>query len=287
MRNLCEILNSLNDSEWHDKEEIKQKTQMDDEILTEAIEFLREIKAVVTRDKGRKIHIAKLGSNIIDLPEEKEREIEIGEIEVLFIDDEPDVQELAKKFMENHSERIKIDTVGSTEDALKNIENNNYDVIISDYLMPRIDGLEFLESIREKDEDIPFVILTGRGGEEIAMKALNLGADRYFQKGGAPKTEFKLLAETVTQIVEQKRVKEWGNIAQVLIESNLRGEIESASENLGYVDESKLPEEDAESIKEAIENINRSIELIKKISERRSDLNKRLKELKKLVYGTP
>lgn len=61
--------------------------------------------------------------------------------------------------------------------------------------MPEIDGLEFLEIIREeKGMDIPFIMFTGKGREDVAMDALNLGADRYIQKGGNPKSQYGLLA---------------------------------------------------------------------------------------------
>ena len=106
-------------------------------------------------------------------------------MKILMVDDERGILEQGKLFMGSKNDRFDIDTVLSAEKALEMIENAEYDVIVSDYKMPGMDGLEFLEEIREvRGLDIPFIVFTGRGREKVAMEALNLGADRYFQKGG-------------------------------------------------------------------------------------------------------
>jgi len=88
------------------------------------------------------------------------------------------------------------------------LDKEDFDVIVSDYQMPRMDGLEFLEVVREeKESDIPFIIFTGKGREEVAIKALNLGADRYLQKGGSPKSQYDVLAKAVLQEVEHHKTQ--------------------------------------------------------------------------------
>ncbi len=72
--------------------------------------------------------------------------------------------------------------------------------------MPNIDGIDFLKIIREeKNLDIPFIMFTGKGREEVAIKALNLGADRYLRKGGDPKSQYRILAETIVKEYEHYR----------------------------------------------------------------------------------
>ncbi|WGI17866.1 PAS domain S-box protein [Methanonatronarchaeum sp. AMET-Sl] len=129
---------------------------------------------------------------------------------VLLVDDEPDFLDLAKIYLEQEDIDLEVETTSSIEEALKLIKNNNFDCIVSDYQMPDIDGLEFLELIREdRESDIPFILFTGKGREEVAMKALNLGADRYLQKGGDPRSQFGVLAQAIIQEVEDwKRQKE-------------------------------------------------------------------------------
>jgi len=128
-------------------------------------------------------------------------------IRTLFVDDEKTLLEQAKIFLEREDE-IKIHTVSSAEKALNLIKEDDFDVIVSDYQMPKIDGLEFLEKIRkESDSKIPFIMFTGKGREEVAIKALNLGADRYIQKGGNPKSQYSVLADSIKQEFEHWKSK--------------------------------------------------------------------------------
>ncbi|MFP4051457.1 MAG: PAS domain S-box protein [Thermoplasmata archaeon] len=127
---------------------------------------------------------------------------------VLLVDDEQELLEQAKIFLKKNKENIKIDTVISPDSALAKIDIKIYDVIVSDYQMPKMDGLEFLRIIREEKElDVPFIMFTGKGRENVAMEALNLGADRYFQKGGDPKSQYGVLAEAISQEVEHYQTR--------------------------------------------------------------------------------
>lgn len=66
--------------------------------------------------------------------------------------------------------------------ALERLKDSSFDVIVSDYLMPYIDGLEFLKKIRENDDETPVIILTGKSNENIVIDAMNLGTNYYLQK---------------------------------------------------------------------------------------------------------
>lgn len=129
-------------------------------------------------------------------------------MKVLFVDDETEIQEQAEVFLEDEDDRLNIETAGSAEKGLEILEENDFDAIVSDYQMPEKNGLEFLETIREeKDNDIPFIIFTGKGREEIAMEALNLGANRYFQKKGSPRSQYEMLANTIVQEIKHYRAE--------------------------------------------------------------------------------
>ncbi|KXB07209.1 hypothetical protein AKJ51_01855 [candidate division MSBL1 archaeon SCGC-AAA382A20] len=129
-------------------------------------------------------------------------------MKVLLVDDETSILEQAKVFLEREEGELDIDTAPSAEEALKLLENNAYDGIVSDYQMPQMDGLEFLEVIREdRNSDIPFIIFTGKGREEVAIEALNLGADRYLQKRGNPKSQYGVLADAIVQEVERSKAE--------------------------------------------------------------------------------
>jgi DNA-binding response OmpR family regulator len=74
-----------------------------------------------------------------------------------------------------------------------------YDVIVADYLMPEMDGIEFLKGLRASGCTIPFIIFTGKGREDVAIEALNSGADFYLQKGGNPRSQFAELGNMIRQ----------------------------------------------------------------------------------------
>lgn len=128
------------------------------------------------------------------------------DMKVLLVDDERDMLEQAKLFLEREEDRLKIDTATSAEDGLELFEEEDYDGIVSDYQMPGMNGLEFLKTVREDlERKIPFIIFTGRGREEVAIKALNIGANRYLQKGGDPKSQYAILAQAIVQEVDRRR----------------------------------------------------------------------------------
>ncbi len=128
-------------------------------------------------------------------------------MKILLVDDEKDILEQAKIFLER-KEKLKAETITSPKEALKNLVNGEFDAIVYDYQMPGMNGLEFLRVVREeKKSDIPFIIFTGKGREEVAMKALNLGANRYLRKGGDPVTQYEVLAGAIIDEVEHKRAE--------------------------------------------------------------------------------
>lgn len=129
-------------------------------------------------------------------------------LNILIVDDEPNILEQAKVFLEKEDEKLRIHISPSAREALDKMKNTGYDCIVSDYKMPEMNGLEFLEILRrEMNSKIPFIIFTGKGREEVAIRALNLGADRYIQKGGDIKTQYGILANAICQEVESARAE--------------------------------------------------------------------------------
>ncbi|GEM_PF-306022 len=127
---------------------------------------------------------------------------------ILHVDDDRSMLELSATFLERQDERLQVETALGPEAAFELLEDTTYDAIISDYQMPQMDGLEFLKSLREeRDCQIPFIIFTGKGRKEVAIDALNLGANRYLQKGGDPSAQYTVLADAVIQEVENARAR--------------------------------------------------------------------------------
>ena len=94
-------------------------------------------------------------------------------VRVLHVDDDAGFLKTAKLILEMQG-AFQVETASSVEEAAEKMKKEEYDVVVSDYQMPGKDGLQFLKELREKGNSIPFIVFTGKGREEIAMKALNL-----------------------------------------------------------------------------------------------------------------
>jgi PAS domain S-box-containing protein len=103
-------------------------------------------------------------------------------LKLLHIDDEEDFLFLTRLGLQSINNEIEIDSVLDPREALTRIESVTYDAIICDYEMNELDGLGLLSRLREKGNNTPFIVVTGKSREEIVIKALNLGADFYIEK---------------------------------------------------------------------------------------------------------
>ncbi|MEA2034114.1 MAG: PAS domain S-box protein [Euryarchaeota archaeon] len=128
-------------------------------------------------------------------------------ISLLYVDDEPALLDITKIFLEKHGE-FRVDTVKSAPEAMQKLQAVSYDAIVSDYEMPEMNGIDFLKEIRSGGNEIPFIIFTGKGREDVVIEALNSGADFYIQKGGEAKSQFAELTHKIRQAVETKRAEE-------------------------------------------------------------------------------
>ncbi|WP_418285720.1 PAS domain-containing protein [Halorubrum sp. DTA46] len=128
------------------------------------------------------------------------------QIDVLHVDDDPSVLDLTEAYLERELDAVAVTSVTDPASALERLDEATFDCVISDYDMPRMDGLAFFETLREHHRKIPFVLYTGKGSEEIASQALNAGVTGYFQKGGPE--QLRRLANRVDQAVDEYRTRE-------------------------------------------------------------------------------
>ena len=106
--------------------------------------------------------------------------VEELQAKVLLVDDEED-------FLTMLSERLKVrglmvTTVTRGEDAVDEIDNQKFDLIVLDLSMPGIDGLETLKRIKAKQPDAEIIMLTGQGTIKTSMEAMKLGAEDFMEK---------------------------------------------------------------------------------------------------------
>jgi len=127
-----------------------------------------------------------------------------GTIRVLHVDDDPDFVDLAAALLEQEYDQFTVETVTSPSDGLDRLADTEFDCIISDYDMPSQNGIEFLEAVRNEYPDLPFILYTAKGSEEIASKAISAGVTDYLQKETGTDQYF-VLGNRVKNAVEQFR----------------------------------------------------------------------------------
>ncbi len=154
---------------------------------------------------------------------------------ILYVDDEPALLDIGKVFLEEDGS-FTVDTSHSALDALVRLSSRNYDAIVSDYQMPKMDGIAFLKTLRAQGDTTPFIIFTGRGREDVVIEALNSGADFYLQKGGEPVSQFTELAHKILHAISQKRA----GLALKKSEQDYRHLIEHAGEGIFIIQDERF-----------------------------------------------
>ncbi|WP_233553801.1 PAS domain-containing protein [Halococcus sp. IIIV-5B] len=125
-------------------------------------------------------------------------------VRILHVDDEPGFAEMVSTFLERERDAFDVVTAMSARDGLQYLTeaSGSIDCIVSDYDMPETDGLEFLESVRVKYPNIPFILFTGRGSEEIASEAITAGVSEYLNKQNRT-NQYTVLANRIDNLVSQ------------------------------------------------------------------------------------
>jgi CheY-like chemotaxis protein len=124
-------------------------------------------------------------------------------ISILFVDDEPALLDVGKIFLEEN-EGYSVQCALSGKDAIDLMAAGKYDAIVADYQMPGMDGITLLKKVREANKTLPYILFTGRGREEVAIEAINEGADFYLQKGGSARAQYAELAHKIRVAVERR-----------------------------------------------------------------------------------
>ena len=100
--------------------------------------------------------------------------------DILIIDDEKAIRKTLSEILS--FEGYKIDEASDGEEGLKKFRERNYDVVLCDIKMPKIDGIEFLQKAGESNPDIPVIMISGHGNIETAVEAVKTGAYDYISK---------------------------------------------------------------------------------------------------------
>lgn len=123
-----------------------------------------------------------------------------SQIVVLCVDDEPRMVNLIELHLERINNDISVLTETDPEDALETIDDEDLDCVVSDYDMPRMDGIALLEQVSEEHPDLPFIMLTGYGSEKVREEAESTGVTEYMEKDFGTE-QFEVLAQCITAAV--------------------------------------------------------------------------------------
>ena len=127
-------------------------------------------------------------------------------IDVLHVDDDASFAKMVATFLEREKEEINVILKTDPLAALAQLKKGPPDCIVSDFDMPEETGIEFLKAVRKTHPDLPFILFTGKGSEEVASEAITAGATDYLQK--QRKTDqYKLLANRIENSVQQHRAQ--------------------------------------------------------------------------------
>ena len=100
--------------------------------------------------------------------------------EILLVDDEEAIlNSFRKDFVQ---ENYNVTMASSGEEAITNLQGKSFDLVVTDLVMPGVDGIGVLQKAKELDPEICVIILTGYGDMTSAIDALRLGADDYLLK---------------------------------------------------------------------------------------------------------
>jgi len=119
--------------------------------------------------------------------------------EVLLVDEDTDVLEIVQTFLQREND-LDVTSESDPETALDMALSGEYDAVVSDYTMPRLDGLELCAAIREEDTSLPFVLFSARERTEIQSAAADAGVTACVQKGTGT-DQYEELADRIRDAV--------------------------------------------------------------------------------------
>ncbi|MEE1898840.1 response regulator [Flavobacterium rakeshii] len=129
---------------------------------------------------------------------------------ILIIEDEAAIRRVLSKILAEENDSYKIEEAEDGQQGIEKIKENDFDLVLCDIKMPKMDGVEVLEEVKKIKPEIPFVMISGHGDLETAVQTMRLGAFDYISKP----PDLNRLLNTVrnaldrkTLVVENKRLK--------------------------------------------------------------------------------
>jgi two-component system nitrogen regulation response regulator NtrX len=121
---------------------------------------------------------------------------------ILIIEDEAAIRRVLTKILSEENENYQVEAAEDGIIGLEKIKNNDYDLVLCDIKMPKMDGVEVLEAVKKIKPEIPMVMISGHGDMETAIQTMRLGAFDYISKP----PDLNRLLNTVRNALDKKQL---------------------------------------------------------------------------------
>jgi len=148
---------------------------------------------------------------------------------ILIIEDEAAIRRVLTKILSEESDTYKVDEAEDGLQGLEKIKNEDYDLVLCDIKMPKMDGEEVLEAVKKIKPEIPMVMISGHGDLETAVNTMRLGAFDYISKP----PDLNRLLNTVRNALDKKQLVVENKILKKKVSKNY--EIIGESEPINHI----------------------------------------------------
>ena len=160
---------------------------------------------------------------------------------ILIIEDEASIRRVLNKILSEENDSYSVDEAEDGIQGLEKIKNNDYDLVLCDIKMPKMDGVEVLEAVKKIKPEIPMVMISGHGDMETAIQTMRLGAFDYISKP----PDLNRLLNTVRNALDKKQLVVENKILKKKVSKNYEMIGESQALNLIKAMVEKVAQTDA------------------------------------------
>jgi EAL domain-containing protein (putative c-di-GMP-specific phosphodiesterase class I)/DNA-binding NarL/FixJ family response regulator len=157
------------------------------------------------------------------------------QLSALFVEDEAEAREIGKKLFSRFFR--KVDTAEDGEKGLKKFKENNYDVVITDITMPKLNGIELIKRIREIKPNQEIIILTAHSDRDLILETINLNVGGYVLKP----INLDIFMQVLEKVVNNIKIIKMHETNEKELRENIRKKVEKIEKLLYYDTTTSLP----------------------------------------------
>lgn len=148
---------------------------------------------------------------------------------ILIIEDEAAIRRVLTKILSEENDSYVVEEAEDGQQGLEKIKNDDYDLVLCDIKMPKMDGVEVLEAVKKIKPEIPMVMISGHGDMETAIQTMRLGAFDYISKP----PDLNRLLNTVRNALDKKQLVVENKILKKKVSKNY--EMIGESESINHI----------------------------------------------------